>query len=697
MLDPLFKPRSVAVIGASERRLTLGYQILHNLIVNRFTGKVYPVNPKAESILDHQVFPSILDVPGEVDLAHIILKNTLVPQVVEQCGRKGVKVVIVNTAGFREIGREGEALEQEMLKVARQYGVRIFGPNCQGVMNSDDAIRLYSNFTFTPLRKGKISLIAQSGGVGEVLNNRLMELDAGVRMYASNGNAADISIPEILRYMGKDEETRVICLHIESLADPGEFLEAASEVTQRVPVLAFKTGRTEAGAKAVASHTGILLQQNSITRLIFEKAGVIPFTSHEEMCQAAIGFATQPIPKGRGVGIITNTGGPAIIATDEVIEAGLEIPSLPAAIVDRLKQELHSEASVRNPVDVLATGDPEHYAATIEELLNEDSIHAILLHFVTPFFIDCPAVAEQIAAVGKKANKPILSVVMTNKKLWAETIKAIRASGIPTYDYPETAARVLASMARYQQFRQSVVKRIYSKPKGISKKKALSVLSRHKGFSGMLPAADTYELLQSYGIHIVPFRVVDKPEEVPAAAEELGYPVVLKIDSPSIIHKSDVGGVALAIKDSEQLNAALTRMVVSVNAPERRFLLQRYLPGGVEVIAGAKAESGIGNVLMFGLGGMYVEIFKDVAFALGPLSQEEARRMIESIKYYPMLEGARGSKGVDIAVLEDMLLRLSQLMNDFPRLREIDLNPIAANEPGKDSPVLDARIIVAAE
>ena len=691
-LDQLFRPSSVAVIGASDKELSIGFRILYNLSTCRFRGPLYPVNPKVDRILDCKSYPSITAIPDEVDLAHIVLRNTMVPGILEECGKKGVKVVIINSAGFREIGSEGAALEDEVIGIAREYGMRVFGPNCQGVMNSDEAVCLYANFTFTPLRPGRISLIAQSGGVGEVINNRLYELGAGVRLYASNGNACDISIPEILRYMGRDEGTKVIVVHIESLSDPKAFLEAAREVTRKKPVLAMKSGRTEEGAKAVCSHTGMLLQQETTVQLIFKKAGVQHFTSHEDLCQTAVGFAAQPIPEGRSVGIITNTGGPAIIATDELIEAGLEIPSLSEQAESALRQELYPAASVSNPVDVLATGTPQHFAASLRTLLSEDSIHSVLLHFVTPFFVDCSAMAREIADVGRAAKKPILSVAMTNKEMWSDTLRIIRDSGIPTYDFPETAARVLARMTAYGEFRTKAPVETSIDEVEVDYERARKAIADKK--HGPMAACDVFSLLESYGIRPVAWRAASGAEEAVAAAEEIGFPVVLKIDTPEVVHKSEACGVVLDIPDSKSMQLELERMRNRFESENRRFIVQRFKPGGIEVIAGAKAEPGLGHAIMFGLGGIYVEVLKDVSFSLAPLTPREADELLRAVRAFPLMEGFRGQEGADLDSLRDILMRLSKLVADFPQVKEVDLNPISAGGTREATVVLDARIIM---
>ncbi|MCI0497998.1 MAG: CoA-binding protein, partial [Thermoplasmata archaeon] len=449
MLDPLFRPNAVAVIGASSKELSIGNRVIKNLQDFGYKGAIYPINPKADEVRGIPTYGSILDVPGHVDLAHIVIPNKFVPMAVEDCGKKGVKVVIVNTAGFKEVGVEGEALEREVVSVARRHGIRVFGPNCQGIINTDPAVRAYCNFTFTRPEEGHISIVAQSGGVAEVINQRFSELGVGVRMYASNGNASDVSIPEILGYWGDDEGTRVVVLYVEGLPDPGEFLRVATEVAAKKPILGMKAGRTEEGAKAASSHTGGLARKEIATELLFRKAGILTFRDEEELCQAAVAFASQPVPEGRRVGLITNTGGPAIIATDELVEAGLEIPPLSGGTADALRGKLYEAASISNPIDVLATAGAEHFRAALDALMGDDGIDSVYINFVTPFFVDTESIAREIAAVNAARRKPIICNLMTDKRQWTETMRILRDGGVPCYSFPETAARALVAMTRY--------------------------------------------------------------------------------------------------------------------------------------------------------------------------------------------------------------------------------------------------------
>ena len=400
MLDALFKPASVAVIGASTKELSIGNRIIKNLQDFGYRGPIYPINPKADEVRGIKAYGNITDVPGDVDLVHIVIPNKFVPFAMDDCGKKNVKVAIINTAGFKEIGGKGAELEELVAEKAREHGIRVFGPNCQGIINTDSDVRAYCNFTFTKPETGGISIVAQSGGVGEVINQRFSELGVGVRMYASNGNACDVSIPEILRYWGEDEKTRVIVLYVEGISDYSEFMEVASEVTAKKPILAMKAGRTEEGAKAASSHTGGLARMEIVTELIFERTGILTFRDEEELCQAAAAFASQPVPAGNRVGLITNTGGPAIIATDELVEAGLEIPPLSEGAEKVLRESLYGAASVNNPIDVLATANAGHFRAAMDVLMDEEQIDSVYINFVTPFFRSARPGTAMPSAVG---------------------------------------------------------------------------------------------------------------------------------------------------------------------------------------------------------------------------------------------------------------------------------------------------------
>ena len=588
MLDTLFNPKSVAIIGASTKELSIGNVITKNLLRYDFKGPIYPINPKANEVRGVKAYKTIFDVPGDVDLAHISIPAKFVLQAVEECGKKGVKFIIINSAGFKEVGSEGEALEKDVVAKAREYGVRIFGPNCQGIINSDPDIKAYCDFTFTYPEPGHISVVAQSGGVGAVIMQRFFDLGVGMRYYASNGNACDISIEEIIKYWGDDEQTRVIVLYVEGFSDPKGFMEMAYEVAAKKPILAMRGGRTEEGAKAATSHTGGLAGIGLSTELIFNKTGIITFRDEEEMCQAAIAFANQPIPNGNRVGLITDTGGPAIIATDELVDLGLEIPTLSENAKNSLKEKLYPEASVQNPIDVLATAAAPHYRAAMDTLLDEDQIDSIYINFVTPPFVDTESVAKEMAEVSKQRKKPIVCNYMTDKAQWIETTKIMREGGIPCYDFPEMAAKALAALTRFGEIkrRETGEIKIYD---DVNKSKVEAILSAAKKSNReILTAEEVYDVLAAYGIPVADWKITGNLEEAEKAADEIGFPVVIKADAESIIHKSDVGGVAINLRDRNEVRIAVEKMQKKFDEANLGFFIQKYLPGGRELIVGAK-------------------------------------------------------------------------------------------------------------
>src|SRR5512141_2240171 len=441
MLDALFRPKAVAIIGASTKELSIGNVILRNLQEYGYRGEIYPINPTAPEDRGIKAYKSLEESPGKVDLAHIIIPAKLVPQAIEDCGKKGVKAAVINSAGFSEMGEEGAKLQALFLANARKHGVRVFGPNCQGIINTDPALRAYCNFTFTFPEPGAISVVALSGGVGAVIMQALFDL--GVGMHASNGNASDISISEILRYWGKDDGCRAIILYTEGFSDPKEFLEVARDVAARKPVLAMKAGRTEQGAKAASSHTGSLAGVDIATELIFEKTGILAFDDEEDMVRAAMAFATQPIPTGNRVGIITNTGGPAVIATAVLGASGMDVPKLSEKTIQRLRDTQLPEAALENPIDVVATAGGAQFRAALDILLDEDLVDSIFINFVTAPFTDTHAVAREIAAVSALGRKPIVCNFMTDltQERYQETRRILKEGGIPCYANPTAAAK----------------------------------------------------------------------------------------------------------------------------------------------------------------------------------------------------------------------------------------------------------------
>ena len=690
MLESLFRPKSVAVIGASTKELSIGNRVIKNLIDFGFRGSIYPVNPSADEVRGIKAYKSIMDCPEGIDVVHMVIPAKFVPQAVEDCGKKGVKNIIINSGGFAETGPEGASIEKDFLERARRYGIRILGPNCQGVINTDSDIRAYCNFTFTKPEPGFISIVALSGGVAEVVHQAFAQAGVGTRIYASNGNAVDVTIPEIMRYLGDDDGTRVIVTYVEGLRDPANFMQTATEVAAKKPILAMKAGRTREGAKAAASHTGGLAKEDIATDLIFKKAGVLSFRDEGHLIQASAAFATQPIPKGNRVGIITNTGGPAVIATDILVGAGCTLPPLSEKTKAFLKEKLYAEASIGNPVDVLATGTAQHYRACMDAMIDDDSFDCVFVNFVTPFFVDNESIAREVVAVNQQRKKPLVCNLMTDRQQWAEVVKILREGGVPCYPLPGEAARAMAALVQYHAIRsrETAAAQNFSDVKP-DKARQVMAKARSAGRSN-LSAAEVYSILEAYKIPVAKWRIVASPAEAAEAAEKIGFPVVLKADAASVVHKSDMGGVALNVASASAVKNAAAQMKKAITAPDLRFFVQKYLPGGLELIMGAKAEEGLGHAVVFGLGGIHVEVMKDVVFNLTPVSGPEAREMLGAVKSAPLLSGARGQEGVNREKLVEILQRLSQLLTELPDIEEMDLNPILAF---KDKTfVVDARI-----
>ena len=685
MLDPLFKPRAIAIVGASTKELSIGNVIIRNLQKYGYTGQIYPINPTAPEVCGIKAYRSLAEVPGEIDLAHIIIPSTLVPQAMEECGRKGIKAVIINSAGFSEMGEEGAKLQAEFLSTAKKYGIRLFGPNCQGTINSDPALKAYCNFTFTYPEPGHISVVALSGGVGALIMQQLADLGVGQRLYASNGNACDVSIPEIIKYYGDDEETRAIILYTEGFSDPQAFLEAAREVVAKKPILAMKAGRSLQGAKAASSHTGSLAGVDIATELIFEKVGILSFGDEGEMVRAAMAFSSQPIPTGNRVGLITNTGGPAVIATDVLVSCGLDVPKLSDASIEKLKVTQFPEASLENPIDVVATAGGPQFRAALDVLLEDDGIDSIYINFVTAPFTDTDAVAREIVAVNQLSKKPMVCNFMTNLDLerFQKTMAILKAGNVPFYANPTDAAKALGALAKYGRATQRQIGQptLFA---DIKPAKAASIIEQaSKDGRSVLSATEVYAIFEAYGIPVAGWKVVGTAADAVSAAAEIGFPVVVKVDCEAIDHKSDRGGVAVNLKDAAAVQHAVEDMQVRLGSfGTLNFFIQKFLPGGRELIIGASAERKLGHLVMFGLGGIYVEVLKDVIFKIAPVTHLEAAEMLAGIKTAALLDGVRGEKGIDKEAVINLIQRVSLLLTDLPMIQEMDMNPVMAFADG---------------
>jgi acetate---CoA ligase (ADP-forming) len=688
-LDALFKPKAVAIIGASTKELSIGNVVIKNLLHYKFPGPIYPINPKVDEVRGIKAYKTILDVPGDVDLVHIAIPPLFVPEEVENCGKKGVKAIIINTAGFKEMGIDGQAIEDDFLERAGRYGIRIFGPNCQGAINSEN--RSYCNFTFTYPEPGHISVVAQSGGVGAVIMQAMHDMSIGMRMYSSNGNASDVSIPEIIRYYGDDDKCRAIIIYVESLSDPKEFLRIAQEVSAKKPILAMTAGRTDKGAEASRSHIGGLAGSISM-EVIFKKANILSFNNQADLCHAAVAFSSQPIPKGNKVGIITNTGGPAVIAIDELVSCGLEVPALSDNAKEILRETMFKSASISNPLDVVATAGAPQFRSAIEVMMNEGIYDSVFINFVTPPFVDCESVAKEISAINQKQIKPIVCNFITDKQNWESTAKILKDGAVPCFDFSETAAKALASLVDYKELK--------SRKKGnvktfadIDKSRVKNIIDKARDVNqSVFTAEQAYEVLSAYKIPIADWSIAKNPEEAVSIADKIGYPVVIKADSKKIIHKSDVGGVAVNIKNGSKVREVVSRMQKDLYEDDLKYFIQKCMPKATEIIISAKKEEGLGHLIMFGLGGIFVELFKDVVFSISPITDVEAEEMLTGIKAAPLINGFRGEKGIHRIKTIEVMQRISMLVNDFPEIKELDINPVFAYEDSVCA--VDARIIV---
>ena len=696
-LDAIFRPKSVAVIGASSRKKSLGWEILNNLILSGFNGKLFPVNPKADHIHSIKAYSSILDVKDKVDLAVIAIPANGVLKVVNDCGKKGVKGLVIITAGFREMGGAGILLEEKLMKLVRKYNMRMVGPNCMGVINTDENVKLNASFAGVRPEPGKIGFLSQSGALGESILNHAKNLGIGISKFVSMGNKPDISGNDLLEEWEHDENVKVILMYLESFGNPKRFTKIAKQVSRYKPIIAVKAGRTVAGARATISHTGALAGVDVATGALFAQCGVIRVTSIEEMFDVSKAFLNQPVPKNGKVAILSNAGGPAIMATDACVRLGLEVPELSKETQAKLKKVLPIEAAVANPVDIIATGGPERYEAALNVLIKDKELGSIITVFIPPLTIDAPAVARVIAKANKRTKKTILSVFMAKDEA-EEGIQILKNNNVPVYLFPESAAKALSAMVRRRLWLDKPEGKIKRFNPNIDRvKKIIKAARREKRRA--LTLQESFEVLQSYGIKsLKPLSATDV-EEALSNAKKIGYPVVLKLDSIKASHKSDIGGVMLDLRSDQEVKEAFKKIKLKARKAKIAWsdctiLVQEYISEGIETILGVQQNPSFGPLMMFGLGGVHVEVLKDVSFGITPLSDVAAKDMVRYIRGYPMLKGVRGEKAIDENALVDSLQRLSKFVSDFEEIAEMDINPFLLRPKPKSSLALDARILL---
>ncbi|HTV55634.1 MAG TPA: bifunctional acetate--CoA ligase family protein/GNAT family N-acetyltransferase [Terriglobia bacterium] len=699
-LDVFFKPSTVAVIGASETKESVGRSILWNLIGSPFGGTVFPVNPKRPSVLGIKSYPAISEVPGPVELAVIATPAQTVPKVVRDCAAAGVKGAIIISAGFKECGPEGVKLEAEILAAARPNLLRVIGPNCLGLMSP--LTGLNATFAGAMARPGSVGFISQSGALCTAVLDWSLRENVGFSAFISIGSMLDVGWGDLIDYLGDDPQTRSIILYMESIGDPRAFISAARQVALSKPIIVIKAGRSEAAAKAAASHTGALAGRDEVLDAAFRRCGVLRVNTISELFHMADVLGKQPRPKGQRLAMITNAGGPGVLATDALIAVGGELAELSQETKDALNQFLSPHWSHGNPVDVLGDADPARYRKAVETVSRDPGNDGILVILAPQAVTDPTQTAEKLKDFAQLEGKPILASWMGGAQVSAgEAI--LSRNNIPTFSYPDAAARIFHSMWRYAYN----LRALYETPAPVldngsgqeMRRSAAGIVQKARNAGRtILTEPEAKELLRAYGIPVVETRLAGNEDEAVKAANSLGYPVVLKLFSHTITHKTDVGGVRLHLENEIEVRQAYGQIESSVRekAGPDNFLGVTVQPmvsmTGYELIIGSTLDPQFGPVLLFGLGGQLVEVFKDHALALPPLNTTLARRLMEQTKIYKALQGVRGRKAVDLEALEELLVRFSEIVVDLRAIKEIEINPLLASGDGLVA--LDARAIL---
>ena len=700
-LDYFFYPKSIAVIGVSRQRESVGQAVFRNIVENKFKGKVFCVNPKAKIILGKTCYASILDIPHEIDLAVIVVPAEIVPKVLLECAEKRLKGIIVISAGFKEVGRKGLELEEKIKDIAEKNSISLLGPNCLGIINTDPCVSLNASFTRTQPLEGNISFITQSGAICTAVLDYAKAEKIGFAKFVSMGNKADINENDLLNYLKDDPQTDVILMYLEDLSDEREFIRIAREITgeikNRKPIIVVKSGRTPAGKKAAISHTGALISSDEIVDGIFAQCGVLRCDSTEELFESAVAFANRPVLRGERMAIVTNAGGPGIMATDACVRRGLRMARFTQETIFELKRNLPKQANIYNPVDLLGDAQSDRYELSLNLVLKDRNVDGIICILTPQAMTDIEEIARTICKISSKYSTPVLACFMGIADV-SKGEEILREGKIPHYRFPEACARAMANMNYYFKWvrrPRTGIKKFKvdrTKPEDIIKK----AKEERRRF---LNESESMQLLSSYGFPTVRCAIAKDEEELKREAKRIGYPIAIKISSPDIIHKVDIGGVKLNIENEIQLKESFLKMLKEIKKlkPKAKIegvLVEEMAKEGREVILGLKRDLHFGPVLMFGLGGIYVEIFRDVTFRLAPIRSLSAKRMIESIKAYPLLKGIRGEKPSDIPSIQECIKRLSQLSIELTDIREIDINPLIVYKKGEGCKVVHARIVI---
>lgn len=701
MINLFFEPSSVAVIGASKNPQKLGYAVLKNLTEGGYhqRGKIYPINPGATEILGYPAYPSVMEVAGPIDLAVIVIPYAQVPEVLSECGKKGIPAAIVISAGFREAGEEGLERELELIEIARQYHIRLIGPNCLGVI--DTYTPLNASFAASTPPSGPMAFMSQSGALGTAVLDIALAGRLGLSKFVSLGNKADVNEIDLLKHWAKDDKTHAILMYNEGIPNGSEFIRVAREVSQHKPIIAIKAGVTQAGSRAVSSHTGSLAGSEQAYQAAFQQAGVIRAESMESLFDMALALAYQPPLLGDRIAIITNAGGPGILATDALERAGLSLARFEYETIHSLEKYLPDAASAANPVDVLGDALADRYKFALEQVANDPNVDGLLVLLTPQAMTEIEATAVVIAESGKNCVKPLLSCFMGEVRV-AKGIDILTANGIPNYPFPERAARAFQAMAYYREVKNRPTPEFvtFEVDREAVTKLFDRVLSEGRASIG---DAEARQILQAYGLKIPKSEIAEDPDEAVRIASQIGFPVVLKIASPDILHKTDVGGVKVGLRNPEEVRDAYELMVYRAQryVPDARIwgcLVQEMVPsGGIEVLIGMNRDPQFGPLVTFGLGGIYVETIKDVTFRVAPFSPLEAEEMLSEIRAHAILDGVRGLPPADKAAIVDVLLRMGQLVQDFPDIAELDINPLMVYPQDRGCVAIDMRLVLSHE
>ena len=686
-MQGIFAPKSIAVIGASRRRGNLGAEVFHNLLATGYTGALYPVNPGATEVEGVRAWNRITDIPGPVELAMIVVPAEHVEAVIDDCIAKSVRAVVVISAGFGETGEEGRNHEKRLLEKVRAAGIRMVGPNCMGVINTDPSVRMQGTFAGIYPPRGNVAMSTQSGALGLAILDYAKRLQIGFSTFISVGNKADVSGNDLIQYWASDAQTSVILLYLESFGNPQKFGRIARRVSRKKPILAVKSGRSTSGARAAASHTGALAASDAIVHDLFRQAGVIRTDTLEELFDAATLLAHQPLPRGRRIGIITNAGGPGILAADACEAQGLNLPTLSEETMKDLRGFLPAAASVGNPVDMIASASPEHYQRTIDAVLKDENVDAVIVIYIPVLPTDADRVISVIQDAGKRnRSKPIVGTIMGAEAQAANLVP------VPSFAFPERAVKALARAVGYSEWKKQPIGRV----RGFDDIRAEEVREPiHRALQrggGWLTPAEVDALLSAVRIPIVPTRVVGSENEAVEAASRIGFPVVLKAAGATILHKTEVGGVRLGVTDEKAVRATYADFLTRFGGKLEGVVIQKMISSGVEVMIGAIDEPTFGHVIVYGAGGILVELLADVAFRLQPVSDVDTSDMLEEVRATKLLRGYRGSRPADEIALKEALMRLSALVEICPEIAEMDINPLKVLEQGVVA--VDARVRV---